>query len=79
MGVSKLKNVRYWLKLLVRFIYQPRIAMEETKQSDSFKIPILYLLILGLITSVLAAVLTQYGVSYVDPRNCGGSAQILAG
>ncbi|MFB0560092.1 MAG: hypothetical protein ACETWM_02485 [Candidatus Lokiarchaeia archaeon] len=74
-----MKNALYWLKLPVRIIFKPRIAMQELKQSESFKTPILYTLILGLITSVLAAILTQYGVSYVDPRNCGGSAQILAG
>jgi len=74
-----LKNVRYWLKLPVRIIFKPRTAMEETKQRESFKAPILYMLTLGLITSVLAAILTQHGVSYIDPRNCGGTAQILAG
>ncbi len=77
--MSKLKSIKYWLKLPVRIILKPRTTMQELKQNESIKTPIMYTLTLGLITSVLAAILTQYGVSYVDPRNCGGSAQILAG
>ncbi len=74
-----MRNVKYWLKLPIRIIFKPRTTMQELKQSEPIKIPIMYMLTLGLITSIMAAILTQYGISYVDPRNCGGSAQILAG
>ncbi len=64
------------LPLLV--VFRP-IESFQRLRTKTIVTSLTYLLVTGMITSILGGLLAVFwGVSYLDPSNCGGSAQIFA-
>jgi len=64
------------LPLLV--IFRPIETFRKLRRRPIL-VSLTYLLVAGLITSILGGLLAVFvGVSYLNPSNCGGSAQIFA-
>jgi hypothetical protein len=62
----------------VNILVRPLSSLEALRE-EPLPASMAYLLVFGLVTSVIAGVLSSlYGVNYQEPSNCGGSAQIFA-